>query len=334
MIGNFGSIIISWLSTTSVTVSAFTMAAIAIDRLMIVTRPLHAIQLGWKVLFMIVILWLSSSMLGIVYFLRAKYVPLENVCRTTYATPAEDYAHTLLLFVFQVAFPICLLTSIYSVILQRLKPVDKLMRTLTANYEQMMKIRTRTNKKAVKLFLTIVIIFYLLVLPFHICYLIYTFHIHPKRLECKTIVEICQVLMLLYFSNSCVNPIIYSRLHVSCRNGFIRLICMCCRTQIAKHKWSRDISLDMIRSIDELRDVTNSIRSTPLGTPQPQRVHLESSRSNSPKMSRVSRRSSKGSAKDSQASTPDCLRRTLEQERMYSDCKEETMPKQITVGQS
>ena len=300
VLGNSGCMIITWLAMTSLTVSAFTLVAIAVDRLMIVTRPLRAVVRGWKVAVTIASLWLSSSTLGIVSFLRVKYDWSVNNCRIKYANQNEDHAHTLLLFIFQVALPLCILTAIYSVILRKLKPGEKLVRNLSANYEQMMKVRNKKNKKAVRLFLTIVIMFYILVLPFHIFYLYFTFHIHYKgRKFTKALQDMYHVLLLLYLSNSCVNPIIYSRLHKSCRNGFIRLICMCCQKQIAKHQWARNLTFDMIGSIEELRDVSNSIMLTPLGTPTlKQRRHSELSRSDSsrisssPQTSREWRRSS------------------------------------------
>ena len=224
-LGNFGCQFLYWLSTTSLTVSAFSLVTISIDRFMIVIWPYREQPKTWKVVLTTFLVWMAASFLGLIYFFRVRYSSESNMCRVIYKDNMEDTIHTLSMFIIQVVLPIIIMSVMYGIMLRRLW--SQRIRKLSAD-RTFLAIREKRNKKSTKLLLTVVIVFFVLTLPFHIFYMWYTFYYQTIRPENENAIKnIYHILVLILLSNSCVNPLIYARLHKSFRRNTLRFLCPC-----------------------------------------------------------------------------------------------------------
>ena len=227
-LSNFGCQLISWLSTTSLTVSVFSLIAISVHRFMIVFWPLSKRLKPWTIGIIALVSWIMASFVGMIFFFRVKYFPKHNSCRILYKSDSEDIAHTVSMFLIQMVFPVIIMSIMYGIILYRLKA--PLAREVSVHSDA---IRQGRNRKNTKLFLTVVIVFYVLTLPYNIFYMWYS--INRKTIpqeNALTIQHIYHLLILILLSNSCVNPLIYARLHASFRRNSFRILCPCLVNQI------------------------------------------------------------------------------------------------------
>ena len=272
-LGDIGCQLIQWLGTTSITASAFLLVAISIDRLMIVFWPLRKRPRPWKVGIIAFVIWIMASFVGIIYFLRVKYWSQYNMCSVTYKDDREDIIHNVSLFLIQMAFPVIIMSALYGNILCRLK--SPTVRRLSA-HESFLAIRQRRNRKSTKLFLTVVIVFYVLTLPYNIFFLWYTINHRtiPKE-NLQTIIHVYHILVLILLSNSCVNPLIYARLHKSFRRNTLRVLCPCLVKQFPKlwgGSFSRTLSTSFrwrSRGSSYRRSTSTGVMMSPAGTPSP-----------------------------------------------------------------
>ena len=223
-LGNLGCQFISWFGTTSLTVSSLSLVAISVDRLMIVIWPYRHRPRPWKVGIIVFFIWITASFLGLIYFFRAHYSPQWKTCRVKYKDNKEDIIHTISLFLVQMLLPFLIMSVMYGIILHRLRSHS--VRRLSV-HSGFFAVRQERNRRSTKLFLTVVIVFFVLTLPFSIFYIWYTMNREKLSPENTTIQHVYLVLTLLWLSNSCVNPLIYARLHKSFRQNTLVILCPC-----------------------------------------------------------------------------------------------------------
>ena len=229
-LGDFGCQFIHWLATTSLTVSAFSLVAISVHRFMIVIWPLRKQARPLEFGIIALLSWIIGSSVGMIYFFRVSYYRQHNMCRVAYKDDREDIAHTVGLFLIQMVFPIIIMSAMYGIILYRLKSPATRKLSVRSN-----EIRQKRNRKSTKLFLTVIIVFYVLTLPYNIFYMWYTMNWKTIRPEdAKDILHTYHILVLILLLNSCVNPLIYARLHESFRRNTVRILCPCLEKRFPK----------------------------------------------------------------------------------------------------
>ena len=265
-LGQFGCKFVYWLSTTSITVSAFSLVAIAIDRFRIVIRPLGGNRTKpWKICLVALFIWVLASPLGIIYYFRIDLYEGQNMCLAKYENNKEEIIHTVILFVIQMILPVLTMSVMYGIILYRLRLPT--VRKLSA-HKSIFEIRQRRNRQSTKLFLTVVIVFYILTLPYNIFYIWYTFN--WKTITNKeAITHTYHILLLILLCNSCANPLMYSRLHKSFRRDTVRLLCSCLLKKYPKF-WYRSSSGNLSfrwRSRSSSRRNTFTTTATSSGSP-------------------------------------------------------------------
>ena len=221
-LGNFGCQLVFWLSTTSLTVSVFSLVAISIDRFVIVIWPLRKPTRLWKVGIVSILSWTMASFVGVINFLRVKYFSEYKVCGIKYNDVNEEIAYTVSLFLIQMIFPVIIMSTMYGFILLRLKSTTTRQLSVRSN-----TIREKRNQKLTKLFMAIIIVFYVLTLPYNIFFMWYTIKGKIITTENPKIQHVYQILALILLSNSCVNPLIYARLHESFRRNTVRILFPC-----------------------------------------------------------------------------------------------------------
>ena len=226
----------AWLGTTCITVSAFTLVAIAVDRFIVVAWPLRSRGgVSPMLIIIIILIWILGSFPGIMHFLRLKQIKTPNqgyICRPSWQGN-EFKNYNLSLFIVQMVIPMTAMSVLYSFIIFKLRSGTVSARRLSES-DNVNRIRSRRQRKATKLFVVVVIVFISLVLPANIFHLVSSFHFVPHTVANY---RIYVVVTLMQAANSCVNPLIYSRLHKSFRRSTISLIFGCCMPKYYKYDW-------------------------------------------------------------------------------------------------
>jgi len=255
-IGHAGCKLISFVTLASVSVSAFTLVLISIDRYTIVKWPLREYPPTWKLATSISMTWILSLILGFFYFLRVNlHAPYDGenyyIC-SNFAEYGEYLVHTLVTVVAQVIIPIVVITVLYALIILELRKTAR--NRLFHASERERKIRLKRNTRATKLFVVIIIIFYVCILPVTIFFLIY---LSDAVQMTEGLLHLFTCLEMLKMLNSCVNPIIYSRLHTSFRRMILKLLCSCFFLKFKSYDWGSMRSVrsncTSVRSIDAKR---------------------------------------------------------------------------------
>ena len=104
-------------------------------------------------------------------FFRAHYASQWKTCRVKYEDNKEDIIHTISLFLVQMRLPFFIMSVIYGSILYHLRSHS--VRRLSI-HSGVFAVRQQRNRRPTKLFLTVVIVFFVLTLPFSIFYIWYT----------------------------------------------------------------------------------------------------------------------------------------------------------------
>ena len=154
------------------------------------------------------------------------------MCRN-FLEDTEFKVHTLTAASIQIFIPLLILTIIYSLIIVELRHGAK--RFLILSHARDTRIRLKRNRKTTKLLIIIVVVFYVCVLPVNVFYLFYLFDVNSLSLSVT--LHVFAFLQMLQMVNSCVNPIIYSRLHTSFRRTTLNLLCSCCFQRFRKYSF-------------------------------------------------------------------------------------------------
>ena len=209
--GDVGCRIHYWIAKLASTASAWVLMVIAIDRfIVIVLRPLlSADGRKWKTLMVIFATWIISGSFAVVYVLPIKIYKSGElfVCRLFYKSLEEDHMHTITVFLTDVAFPCLVTTPVCFTIILRLRKLQPI-----GNNERALEVTRTRNKKAIKLLAIVVVVFYLLIVPNQIFYLIYTF---SELQNTNTVIYTVHATGLLYSIHGCINPFIYSKVQPS-----------------------------------------------------------------------------------------------------------------------
>ena len=296
--GDFiGCQISTWLSSMCVTVSSLTLVAIAIDRFVIVAWPLKFRNGPNLVIYVTIFMtWLIGACYAAPYLLHVQqsYHPsIGHFCIVT--LDSEEYRkYIVAVFILQLVIPLWGMTFLYSFIVFKLRPVSVSARRLSET-DNVVRIRTMRQRKATKLFIVVVVVFTILVLPFNIISLLVQYNQIPPTRGNRRIYD-CLVLMLA--ANSCVNPMIYSRLHKSFRKSTLSLLFGCCIPEYYKYEWdSKFISRSSFRrrrrGTDQstTRNTTASFRKS--APPVPDDLATQSASTTPRTLSAVSSRSSR-----------------------------------------
>ena len=210
-----------WLILTLNTQSIWVMVSVAVDRfLMIVVKPysFRRSTKKWKILMINFVIFLLSSTVGVLFFYRVRSES-GRCCRVFYISAEEDLIHAASIFAIQFVIPGFILTILYtSMIIKLRKPVG------FQDNIRAMQIRKRENWKVMRLFLSIIIIFYVTAFPHQIVYMIYTIHINKVEEVFNYALFSSWALSCL---NYCIDPFVYASFYMKdikqkIRNVFLR----------------------------------------------------------------------------------------------------------------
>ena len=223
-IGTVGCKIVNFLASLSIYVSSLTLTMVSIDRYIAVKWPFKKRENICRG--MITITWVFGFCGALVYLLgdRVMLHKIEKqwVCRL-FGNDSEVTMIALVTFSIQNAIPILFMTVLYGLIIHELN------KNSNCNEYHIdasaMQVRRRSIRKTTKLLISVVLVFFMCVTPSNIFFMLYCFDLHG--LPHEYIYPVHVLLSMLMMANSCVNPLIYGKLHSSFRNETICLFLSC-----------------------------------------------------------------------------------------------------------
>ena len=221
--GSIGDVLcklLGFAQSVSIAVSVFTLCAIAFDRFFAIFRPLKRVITFRVAKFIIGASWVSAIIVSgpALYTLKTtgergftqgneKWGPPFNE-----ATTSRDY--TIALFVLLYAFPLTVIASLYTVIMLKLWRRKAPGQELTSNQQN----KEKTNRKVLKMLVTVVIVFALSWLPLYVR--MFVMFVKSDRYACGLPYEMEFLTLFLGHANSAVNPYIYVIFNENYRRGF------------------------------------------------------------------------------------------------------------------
>ena len=221
--GSIGDVLcklLGFAQSVSIAVSVFTLCAIAFDRFFAIFRPLKRVITFRVAKFIIGASWVSAIIVsgppiytlkttgerGFAYCIE-KWEPPFNE-----ATASRDY--TIALFVLLYALPLSVIASLYTVIMLKLWRRKAPGQELTSNLEN----KEKTNRKVLKMLVTVVIVFALSWLPLYVR--MFVMFAESHRYACGLPYDMDFLTLFLGHANSAVNPYIYVIFNENYRRGF------------------------------------------------------------------------------------------------------------------
>ncbi|XP_078370453.1 QRFP-like peptide receptor [Oculina patagonica] len=225
--GLLGSVLcksVSFFQDISTAVSILSLVVIAIDRYRGIVFPLHEQLIKPAQLCKVIIplIWITSMGLHAVHFyiFRIQTVDAKTYCTISWAPKFDESqsqkTYYLIVLVFLIAIPTCVVTTLYSVIILNLKRSKPARRNGPSSC--ITSQRLREDMKVVRIIIAILITFLVCIIPINVYSLIFYFGWSPGKLPCGNENVGFAVHFILY-SNASVNPIIYFTLNEKYRKG-------------------------------------------------------------------------------------------------------------------
>ncbi|XP_077992824.1 prolactin-releasing peptide receptor-like [Glandiceps talaboti] len=222
---NFGEFLcytVAPLQAVSVLVSTLTMAAIAIDRYVLIMYPLRKRITLQKSVLIIVLIWMVSLVLSIpliMYRLYEKEIYPELylnsiLCSESWPNAQSKQAYTLTIFVVQYAFPISLIFVSYGRVWTKLK--NRVVPGVLT--PQQLQSEMCRKQKTNKMLMAVVAVFAVCWLPLNIWIILSEFRfsiIDDKWIDLSF--HLCHSFAM---STTCINPFLYGRLSDAFRKEF------------------------------------------------------------------------------------------------------------------
>lgn len=219
-IGEIFCKLLNFAQSVSITVSVLTLCAIAFDRFFAVFRPLKRVITFRVAKGIIGATWLSSIVISgpQLYVLTSTGEKGRAQCVENWgppfdaATARRDY--TIALFVLLYALPLAVIAVLYTVIMLKLWRRQAPGQVLTLNQEN----KDKTNRKVLKMLVTVVIVFALSWLPLYVR--MFVMFAESHRYRCGLPYDMDFLTLYLGHANSAVNPYIYVIFNENYRRGF------------------------------------------------------------------------------------------------------------------
>ena len=210
----FGQLLCKFTNLTlmcAIYVSTFTMAAVALDRYMVILYPLRPRLTFGAGIWIVAVTWLIGAAMSLPFPLFARVQTVElaldtaNCCRLVYPAPEQLYDRymTLATFLAQFVIPISLAGVAYGQIVQKLwsrKLVGH------ATYHQKFN-HERSRRRTIKMLIAVVLVFVFCWLPLNLYHILTDFHPDSERFSYNSATFLaCHWLAM---SSCCYNPFIY-----------------------------------------------------------------------------------------------------------------------------
>lgn len=212
--------LLNFAQSVSITVSVFTLCAIAFDRFFAIFRPLKRVITFRVAKGIIGASWMSSIVVAgpQLYVLTTAGEKGRAQCVEHWGAPFDEATaprdYTIALFVLLYALPLAVIAFLYTVIMLKLWRRRAPGQELTLNQEN----KDRTNRKVLKMLVTVVIVFALSWLPLYVR--MFVMFAESDRYVCGLPYEMDFLTLYLGHANSAINPYIYVIFNENYRRGF------------------------------------------------------------------------------------------------------------------
>ncbi|XP_060794684.1 pyroglutamylated RF-amide peptide receptor [Neoarius graeffei] len=218
---------VPFVQTTAIVTGILTMTCIAVERYQGIIHPFkmkrqYTPQRAYRILGLV---WLISVMVGspmlFVQKLEVKYDFLyENhhvCCQELWSSELQRKIYTTFIMVALFVLPLATMSFLYTRISIELwihKRVGDTSVLHTVNHTQINKI-CRKKKRAVKMMVTVVLLFTICWAPFHTVHMMFEYNNLEQKYDEVTLNMILAVVQAIGFSNSFNNPIVYAFMNES-----------------------------------------------------------------------------------------------------------------------
>ncbi|XP_016370420.1 pyroglutamylated RFamide peptide receptor [Sinocyclocheilus rhinocerous] len=213
---------VPFVQTTAIVTGILTMTCIAVERYQGIVHPLkmkrqYTPKRAYRMLGLV---WIAAVMVGspmlFVQQLEVKYDFLYDhhhvCCQERWHSLLHRQVYTTFIMVALFLLPLAAMLFLYSRIGIQLwirKRVGDSSVLSTMNHREINKI-SRQKKRAVKMMITIVLLFTICWAPFHIVHMLFEYNELEKNYDEVTVNMIIAVVQAIGFSNSFNNPIVYA----------------------------------------------------------------------------------------------------------------------------
>ena len=211
----------------STAVSVQTLVAIAVDRFYAVWFPLKAARIKPRVKYVILVIWLISTLIHAPYLYGFKIGTFsgKTYCFVGWSRSVTKIVFLLLIIIIYV-IPLMVITILYSLIVKKLRRQTIYgVRNLVVHFSR----REKINRNVLKMSLAIVVVFFLSMSPFVVYLSLSLFSPEGKFCLSKDFRFVTQYLV---HANGIMNFFTYFTFNQSYRRGFVsilsRIFCSCC----------------------------------------------------------------------------------------------------------
>ncbi|KAK3711915.1 hypothetical protein QZH41_000896 [Actinostola sp. cb2023] len=249
----------------------FSLTAISFDRLFAIATPFKKVITFYRVKIIIFTIWVFSilTLSPLLYVIKIDKKDIYYFCYERWPSSFnQEHAgifYTVILFLFFYAIPLSVMAVVYPIIIFKLWGRGKGITELLPTYV----FRKRaTNKKVLKMLMTVVITFALCWLTFHVRMFL-GFLGQTNKIPCAIKPHLYFMAFAIAHSNSAITPFIYFFFNVSYRKEFQRVfyricprICKWCGLDVGR---GRDDTNTNMSALMQLKTDSKSSRMDALG---------------------------------------------------------------------
>ncbi|KAM8887992.1 pyroglutamylated RF-amide peptide receptor [Synchiropus picturatus] len=239
--GVFFCKMVPFIQTTGIVTGILTMTCIAIERYQGIVFPLktrrqYSSRRAYKVLGFV---WMASVVVSspmlFVQQLQVKYDFLYDhnhvCCLETWPSVTHRQAYTTFIMVALFLLPLAAMLFLYTRIAIELwirKRVGDSSVLNTMNHQEINKI-SKKKKRAVKMMITIVVLFTICWAPFHTVHMLFEYYDLENKYDGVTFNMIIAVVQAIGFFNSFNNPIVYAFMNENFKKSCVSTLALCIR---------------------------------------------------------------------------------------------------------
>ncbi|XP_070556250.1 orexin receptor type 2-like isoform X1 [Ptychodera flava] len=259
----------------SMSVSVFTLGAIAVDRYFAICKPLSFRMTVRRAVTGILSIWLAAFTipvpLCIVYEAESPLAPLvylTNCYEKKWNQSIQQKVYHILLLCIIYAMPLMLITVSYVCVCRQLwltipgsaeSSGEKTAMARRGSSNRSMQVQLQARRRAAKMLIIVAVIFAFCYLPLHVLNVLRQFAVFEVDHANRHFFHVpFLVAHWLAFANSAINPIIYNFLSVKFRREFMSTF-MCCRVC---RQYSRQELFKRRRTVYRGSVLSSSINST------------------------------------------------------------------------
>ncbi len=214
-----------YLNKVSISVSIFTMIAIAYDRFYAIVYPFKAkLRTGRSRIITIVLIWVLSGILYIHEFIRFETLVWKGKTFCVYTaklySPMFRWIFDNITFVLLFALPLIIMCILYGILIIRMQ-----MRKLPGNQTDERQARENArNRRVVYMSVTVVVIFAFVISPFRVYELFGSPRVTRRWVQCWE--QDLKLFVNFMMQSSCaLNPFVYFAFSENYRQGLIKILC-------------------------------------------------------------------------------------------------------------